>query len=229
MISGTFHPSAQEWRYFSREKALIHTLHLGQLPASTPGNSVFIQAVPPSGTHSGRNINVPSITPWGGGNSFLLPTGTECYAYYNKQQGVSEFSLSKNASVAFDSSSGTVSIQVQLAGMYQVDAYTMFDDGGTPFTISDSSTSFFNKFTGFKLNSGGNLIGENLYCPLPENYDLDYPCFNPVPGTMYAYEYMNSWSGLYRLDAGASLTLTLVNPSSHTAEAIQFSVCYFAA
>ncbi len=69
MISGTFHVTAQEWRYYSREKSLIHTLHLAQLPSGTVGNSVFILAVPPTGslTAGGFGIGtgiVPAITPY---------------------------------------------------------------------------------------------------------------------------------------------------------------------
>lgn len=71
MISGTFIPRAQEWRYYSREKSLIHTLHLAELPSGTIGDSVFIQIVPPTGTGgikgNGFGIGsgtVPDLTPW---------------------------------------------------------------------------------------------------------------------------------------------------------------------
>ncbi len=70
MISGTFHPMAQEWRYYSREKALIHTLHLAQLVTKKTGDPVFITPVPPTGT--GNNgftipkLTFPPINPYGG-------------------------------------------------------------------------------------------------------------------------------------------------------------------
>lgn len=72
MISGVFHPAGQEWRYYSREKALIHTLHLAQIPTPRNGESVFITPVPPTGT-AGSNFSVPplsfpSLTPFGGFN-----------------------------------------------------------------------------------------------------------------------------------------------------------------
>lgn len=68
MNNEPFHVMSQEWRYFSRQKALIHTLHLGQLPQDTAGDSVFITVTPPSGT-GGFNvppITLPPISPYGG-------------------------------------------------------------------------------------------------------------------------------------------------------------------
>ncbi len=70
MISGTFHTTAQEWRYFSREKALIHTAHFAQLPTGIPGDPVFIPITPPTGVGGGGGSfhvgtgTVPSITPY---------------------------------------------------------------------------------------------------------------------------------------------------------------------
>ncbi len=71
MISGTFHTTAQEWRYYSREKSLIHTAHFAQLPTGIPGDPVFIPVVPPTGTggtgNNGFKVGtgtVPSITPY---------------------------------------------------------------------------------------------------------------------------------------------------------------------
>lgn len=71
MISGAFHTTSQEWRYFSREKALIHTLHLAQLPSGTSGDTVTIGAVPPTGTGGTKgngfnvgNLTVPDFTPY---------------------------------------------------------------------------------------------------------------------------------------------------------------------
>jgi hypothetical protein len=42
MISGTFHPLAQEWRYYSREKSLMQTLHVAQMPSSNAGDTVLV-------------------------------------------------------------------------------------------------------------------------------------------------------------------------------------------
>lgn len=71
MISGTFHTISQEWRYYSREKSLIHTLHLGQLPTGIAGDPVFIPSVPPTGVgglaNNGFKVgtgSVPLITPY---------------------------------------------------------------------------------------------------------------------------------------------------------------------
>lgn len=63
MNSEPFHVMSQEWRYFSRQKALVHTLHLGQLPESRSGDSVFINVAPPTGTGQiGSKFNVPPLT-----------------------------------------------------------------------------------------------------------------------------------------------------------------------
>lgn len=72
MNSGSFHVMSQGWRYFSREKSIVHTLHLAELAPMVTGQSVFITSVPPTGT-SGGGFNVPPnpfppITPYGGIN-----------------------------------------------------------------------------------------------------------------------------------------------------------------
>ena len=69
MISGAFHVASQEWRYFSREKSIVHTLHLAQLATGTPGEWVTIMIVPPSGSHNGfqvPHLDIPSISPYNG-------------------------------------------------------------------------------------------------------------------------------------------------------------------
>lgn len=72
MISGTFHPMAQEWRYYSREKSLIHTLHVAELPTTITGQSIIISPTVPTGTTGGSNgfnvgpITLPDITPYNG-------------------------------------------------------------------------------------------------------------------------------------------------------------------
>lgn len=61
MISGTFHISSQEWRYFSREKSIIHTAHMAQLPTGTPGDTVLIGNTAPASTNN-NNFSVPPIS-----------------------------------------------------------------------------------------------------------------------------------------------------------------------
>lgn len=61
MISGTFHISSQEWRYFSREKAIIHTAHLAQLPSGTSGETVLIDSTSPSSSNN-NNFSVPPVS-----------------------------------------------------------------------------------------------------------------------------------------------------------------------
>jgi hypothetical protein len=48
MNSGTFHISSQEWRYFSREKSIVHTTHLAQIPSSRAGDTVLIANTAPT-------------------------------------------------------------------------------------------------------------------------------------------------------------------------------------
>lgn len=75
MVSGTFHPISQQWRYFSREKAIVHTLHLAQIPPYVTGQTVTIPIVPPTGTGASGGSSFrqgtqqyPTITPYRGVN-----------------------------------------------------------------------------------------------------------------------------------------------------------------
>lgn len=61
MNSGTFHISSQEWRYFSREKAIIHTTHLAQLPSGTPGDTILIDSTAPASSNN-NNFSVPPVS-----------------------------------------------------------------------------------------------------------------------------------------------------------------------
>lgn len=63
MISGSFHVSSQEWRYFSREKAIVHTAHLAQLPRGNPGDTVLIAHTAPTQNQSSRGNKNPMPTP----------------------------------------------------------------------------------------------------------------------------------------------------------------------
>lgn len=65
MISGSFHTLSQEWRYYSREKSLIHTLHLAQLPTPQSGDTVLILPVPTVKNNS-KGFSLPP---------FALPSG----------------------------------------------------------------------------------------------------------------------------------------------------------
>lgn len=93
MISGSYHISAQEWRYYSREKSLIHTLHLAELPTSRPGDTVEIASTNPAGTsNGGNNFHVPPIIlPGGGGNgtfSLALNQMSTCFGSVGVSQNV---------------------------------------------------------------------------------------------------------------------------------------------
>jgi hypothetical protein len=73
MVSGTFHITSAEWRYFSREKSIVHTSHFGQVPPYVTGQSVFITPIPPTGTGNngfsgGNKFSVPVVTPYQGLN-----------------------------------------------------------------------------------------------------------------------------------------------------------------
>lgn len=76
MISGTFHVMAQEWRYYAREKSLIHTLHLGELTSSQRGDTVLIAPVPPINQKGGNGYKFPALplpgNPYLGANAKLV-------------------------------------------------------------------------------------------------------------------------------------------------------------
>lgn len=74
MNNEPFHVMSQEWRYFSRQKSLIHTLHLAQLPADRPGNTVLIDSTAPQSDPYGRPWKQPPIVlpPGGGGGTVTI-------------------------------------------------------------------------------------------------------------------------------------------------------------
>lgn len=92
MNSGTFHVMSQEWRYFSREKSIIHTLHLGQLPPSGTGATILIDSTSPTmqggkvGGFSVPSLNLPA-GPGGGTINFTVSKNvlSQCFgSFYNK-------------------------------------------------------------------------------------------------------------------------------------------------
>lgn len=88
MNSGTFHVMAQEWRYYSREKSLIHTLHLSQLVTPKPGDTVLILPVPPAGRLQSRGIPPLPVPPqpyYGGGGNIITNVSmvSDCYGFVN--------------------------------------------------------------------------------------------------------------------------------------------------
>lgn len=86
MISGTFHSLAQEWRYFSREKAIVHTLHLAQIPSSNAGDTVLIATTPPVSKQTGGGKGFPPMqlpsAPYYGLNAYMITNQSmqiDCY------------------------------------------------------------------------------------------------------------------------------------------------------
>lgn len=78
MISGAFHPASQEWRYYSREKSLIHTLHLAQLVSGSGGDTVLIESAPPAAHNSSQGFSVPPLNlPLLGGGGIANVTFTK--------------------------------------------------------------------------------------------------------------------------------------------------------
>lgn len=89
MISGTFHTLSQEWRYFSREKSIVHTLHLSQLVGSNDGATVLIASTSSTGTNGEHTptspLQVPPA-PYFGINAKLITNSsfiTDCYGSTN--------------------------------------------------------------------------------------------------------------------------------------------------
>lgn len=105
MISGSFHPIAQEWRYYSREKSLIHTLHVAELPNSVAGDTIEIAATSPAtnnGPGEGGHFSVPPLN-LGGAPSRTISVNIsqqalpDCFAStYNKT-----ILAQKNVDIAF--------------------------------------------------------------------------------------------------------------------------------
>lgn len=85
MNNEPFHVMAQEWRYFSREKAILHTLHLAQLPVSNGGSTVLIKPTPPTeNTGGGTGLNFPMQVPpgsFGGAGNVITNTSfqSDCF------------------------------------------------------------------------------------------------------------------------------------------------------
>lgn len=90
MISGAFHVMAQEWRYYSREKSLIHTLHLSELVTTHPGDTIEIASTAPTGNNKVPPITfppLPGVT--GGGFTINTPQPEGTYnATYDGAGGV---------------------------------------------------------------------------------------------------------------------------------------------
>lgn len=94
MNSGTFHVMSQEWRYFSREKSIIHTLHLGQLPPSGTGDTILIESTSPTSQGNGvggGQFSVPSLTmpagPGGGVVNFTFSQNvlSQCFGSFHNR------------------------------------------------------------------------------------------------------------------------------------------------
>lgn len=89
MISGAFHPSSQEWRYYSREKSIIHTLHLAQLASSQPGKTALIASTAPTGKQTGGIGGIPMpmpVNPYMGANATIITNSSiaiTCYGSVN--------------------------------------------------------------------------------------------------------------------------------------------------
>lgn len=71
---------AQEWRYYSREKSLIHTLHLTELVTGSRGDTILIAPTPPvTQTNLGNagGFSVPSLQLPTQGNGIVDVTFTK--------------------------------------------------------------------------------------------------------------------------------------------------------
>lgn len=121
MISGTFHPIAQEWRYYSREKSLIHTLHLAQLSSGVPGNTVEIAKTPNFNNGGLGSFSVPPLQLPGPPtinntvyNTYLQSIGSICYGCVSDTKVIT---AQKNCGISIDSWSSTL-LQVTFNPVY---------------------------------------------------------------------------------------------------------------
>ncbi len=88
MNSGTFHVMAQEWRYYSREKSLIHTLHLAELVGQRSGDTVLIASTPANPQRGGFKLPPIQLPPqpfFGGAGNIITNEAfvSDCYGCVN--------------------------------------------------------------------------------------------------------------------------------------------------
>lgn len=123
-----FHISAQEWRYHSRDKSLLHSLHLAQLPEgmNVAGESVLIEptaasngrfsgaGVPPLQLPSAPNINATLF------NTFNQFVSSNVYGCVGTDQSIL---ARKNCTIVIDSWTSAlmkVTMTVNKRGKYLV-------------------------------------------------------------------------------------------------------------
>lgn len=160
MISGSFHPIAQEWRYYSREKSLIHTLHLAQLTTGTVGDSIAIpiQASALSSGLGKLSFSVPPITlpspPSFNAtvfNTFLQSVGSACYGCVSDTKIIT---AQKVCGISIDSWTSTL-LQVTMnptkAGRYLIHMHAQSDQRN----VSYQGPSTFGDFTQSAQADGG--------------------------------------------------------------------------
>lgn len=85
MNNEPFHIMAQDWRYQSRSKSLITTLHVGQLPSDVTGETILIDPVaPPAMPPKPRGYGVPPIVlppAPGGGGTINVTVNVKCTCF----------------------------------------------------------------------------------------------------------------------------------------------------
>lgn len=143
MISGTFHVMSQQWRYFSREKSIVHTLHVAQLAPSLGGDTVIIgnTAAAAASKGNGLSFSQPGIQ--------VPPVGMASTVLFNPT------TLYNSPCRGFFSTRGTTSDSV--AG-----TFSFFDDGvGNAFVAFKPGMAGLFEFVGFLVEHG--LVVDQSY------------------------------------------------------------------
>lgn len=220
MISGTFHVMSQQWRYFSREKSIVHTLHVAQLLPTQSGDTIVIGVTPPvqanksGGFSGGTSVQVPPIPAFGGGGVFIPPTGTiPCYALYNFINGFTQLQESKNATISFinDGTTATITAQVNEGGLFQVGAKSAVV-GATPNSLAPNLNLILT------VTANGQTVG--LSNQIPPN-DTVVSCVNCAI-TFASNQYTQVWGGLVRVAGNGGTLVATINVLGNVLNQAQF-------
>ncbi len=167
MISGSFHTIEQEWRYYSREKSLIHTLHLAQLTTGTVGESIAIAANASKlnsnlglGSFGVPQLQLPGPPTFNATvyNTFLQSVGSACYGCVSDTKVIT---AQKQCGISIDSWSSTllqVTFTPVLQGRYFVHMHGQSDQRN----VSYQGPSTQGDMTMTGLADGSQVLGETV-------------------------------------------------------------------
>ncbi len=209
MISGSFHTISQEWRYYSREKALIHTLHLAQLTTGTPGDTVEIASTASKLSQGlGKtSFSVPPITLPGPPsfnatvyNTFLQSVGSVCYGCVSDTKIIT---AQKNCGISIDSWSSTllqVTFSPVYAGRYLIHMHGQSDQR----TVSYQGPNNDGAFTQQCVTDGSNTVISETVQLFQQNMQATQSIVNVIHSSQTVIAQVNSNAVFKITNAGAT-------------------------